>query len=446
MRGANKMLNANIPAKIPVPFASGAGASYIRTIPIPSQIGINNGAASFTDGFPPDCFVAAGAGGYPPDGRDFQYILNILSQWVQWQNAGGRVAYDVNFCAAIGGYPNGAVLQSADTTGFWHSTADSNYSSPEVGSSSFTGSISGTTLTVTGTPTGTIAIGQVLSGTGITANTLITAGSGTSWTVSISQTAASTTIAGTGGANWLPYDFYGSAAVTLTNASVTLSMAQYAKPVILLTGTLTANCNLVLPAIVGQWIIANNTTGAYVVTAKTPSGTGVVLSQGSATQVVGDGVNIILVNAGNGVPVGTVIEQAGNVVPPGFLACPLAPGGVGLLSRTTYSALNAHQAASGYPFGAGDGSTTFQMPWFPADYASVQANANVGTETVGVPINHTHPNGALAQAGTNWPGMIAGTSSGYTAQIGILENTGNPTGGGAANLAAGVRLMKCVKY
>jgi 6-phosphogluconolactonase (cycloisomerase 2 family) len=62
----------------------------------------------------------------------------------------------------------------------------------------FTGSISGTTLTVTALLSGTIYIGQYLSGTNVTSGTYITAGSGSSWTVSASQTVASTTITGNG--------------------------------------------------------------------------------------------------------------------------------------------------------------------------------------------------------------------------------------------------------
>lgn len=54
----------------------------------------------------------------------------------------------------------------------------------------FTGAISGTALTASGV-TGVIAIGQVLYGAGVTAGTTITAGSGTSWTVSPSQTVTS---------------------------------------------------------------------------------------------------------------------------------------------------------------------------------------------------------------------------------------------------------------
>lgn len=66
----------------------------------------------------------------------------------------------------------------------------------------FTGSISGTTLTVTAVTSGNIGIGSTISGTGITVGTTITAlGSGTgstgTYTVSVSQTVASTTITGT---------------------------------------------------------------------------------------------------------------------------------------------------------------------------------------------------------------------------------------------------------
>jgi len=61
----------------------------------------------------------------------------------------------------------------------------------------FFGGISGTTLTVSAVSSGTIAIGQVVTGTGVTAGTTITSGSGTSWQVSPSQTVSGgTTLTG----------------------------------------------------------------------------------------------------------------------------------------------------------------------------------------------------------------------------------------------------------
>ena len=67
----------------------------------------------------------------------------------------------------------------------------------------FTGAISGTTLTVSAVASGTLQVGQVLSGSGITAGTYISAlGTGTggtgTYTVSPSQTVASTAITVTG--------------------------------------------------------------------------------------------------------------------------------------------------------------------------------------------------------------------------------------------------------
>jgi len=63
--------------------------------------------------------------------------------------------------------------------------------SNQVGSGAvFVGSISATTLTVSSVTSGTIAIGQYISGTYVTNGTQITGGSGLSWTVNNSQTIA----------------------------------------------------------------------------------------------------------------------------------------------------------------------------------------------------------------------------------------------------------------
>jgi len=53
--------------------------------------------------------------------------------------------------------------------------------------------ISGTTLTFTSVSGGTVAVGQILSGGSVTANTYIVSGSGLTWTVSINQNTTCTT-------------------------------------------------------------------------------------------------------------------------------------------------------------------------------------------------------------------------------------------------------------
>jgi len=130
------MLFSALPTKFNIPFANSAGAGFTRPIPQASQIGIQAGAASLTDGFPPVCFLPIGAGGTPPWGADFNGILNQATAWVRWLSAGGPVPYDGTFQSAISGYPIGALIQSAVTIGlFWYNTTDGNTSNPDTGGS-----------------------------------------------------------------------------------------------------------------------------------------------------------------------------------------------------------------------------------------------------------------------------------------------------------------------
>lgn len=137
------MLASQIPAnKFPLAFGQNAGGAYIRSIPVTSQIGIQNGAASLNDGFPPLTFIPTGAGGVPPYGQDMNGILNEISLWSQWLQAGGVfIPYDPAFSSAIGGYPKGAILASASAGSIWVSTADNNTTDPDTGGSGWTGII-----------------------------------------------------------------------------------------------------------------------------------------------------------------------------------------------------------------------------------------------------------------------------------------------------------------
>lgn len=124
-----------IPTKVPTTWAQSApGGNSTCPIPIPSQIAITAGRASWTDGFPPVTFLPLGSGGVPPFGADFNGVLCQLSQWTRWLNAGGPILYDATFQSAIGGYPNGALISSvANPLHFWISRADNNASNPDTG-------------------------------------------------------------------------------------------------------------------------------------------------------------------------------------------------------------------------------------------------------------------------------------------------------------------------
>lgn len=125
------MQSTQQPAKFPVPFGNLAGAAYKRTIP--RLASATPGAASLDQGFPPACFLDPNAGGVPPFGADFNGILYWITSWILWQQSGGLPAFDADQAAAIGGYPAGAALISADGTHFWRSTADNNATNPDAG-------------------------------------------------------------------------------------------------------------------------------------------------------------------------------------------------------------------------------------------------------------------------------------------------------------------------
>lgn len=94
-------------------------------------------------------------------------------------------------------------------------------------------SISGTTLTIGTVSSGTVTIGQLISGTNVLGGTYITAGSGSSWTVSQSQTVASTTISAATARTWSENTTYSNAtrpaatfvAPTVANPSVATNSA-----------------------------------------------------------------------------------------------------------------------------------------------------------------------------------------------------------------------------
>lgn len=126
------MKASDLPTRFNIPWANGAGGAYIRPIPEASQIGIQNGAASLTDGFPPLTFTPVNAGGVPPFGSDSNGILNQITSWSRWQGAGGPVVFDSDFSDAVGGYPKGATVFSVSVPGMsWLSTADDNGTDPD---------------------------------------------------------------------------------------------------------------------------------------------------------------------------------------------------------------------------------------------------------------------------------------------------------------------------
>lgn len=134
------MQSSNQPGKISVPFAE---SGQKQTIPVASQVGIEDGRASYTTGFPELTRTPLAAGGVPPFGTDMNGILFALSAIQQWQSAGGGFKYDAAFAASIGGYPRGAVLMQSSGYGYWRNDVENNISDPDSGGSGWVPLVSG---------------------------------------------------------------------------------------------------------------------------------------------------------------------------------------------------------------------------------------------------------------------------------------------------------------
>jgi hypothetical protein len=113
----------------------------------------------------------------------------------------------------------------------------------------------------------------------------------------VSTVENNTTNPDTGGAGWISLAFEGLQSVAVVSNTATLTQLQSAYPIITITGTLTANGTVNVPAQVGEWIFSNQTTGAFTLTVKTSSGTGVTIAPNSSQYCWSDGTNIYYANA-----------------------------------------------------------------------------------------------------------------------------------------------------
>lgn len=191
------------------------------------------GKASFTDGFPAVTMLPITAGGIPPEGKDFNGILFDITSHTIWVNAGGQYQFDATLSTAIGGYPAGMVLQSNN------------------GLAAYVSAVANNTTDFNATPS---SIGTL----------------------------------------WLPYSgaSFSNVTIATTGGTTTLTAIQAAAKFLTVTGTLVSNATLTLPAALSAWVITNNTTGAYTVTAIALGGTGVPILQGGADNVMCDGTNV----------------------------------------------------------------------------------------------------------------------------------------------------------
>lgn len=123
------------------------------------------------------------------------------------------------------------------------------------------------------------------------------------------------------------------------------------------------------------------------------------------------------------VPIGAILIWPTNTAPSGWLIC----DGSQVL-RTTYAALFA---LIGTTFGAGDGSTTFNLPDFRQRFPLGKAATGTGSTLAGTggQIDHTHTVPGLSVPGLSIPGLsVPGLSVSITTSSSGSHNHGGATG------------------
>ena len=111
------------PDLILIPFAQDGDKN---TIPVELSIGDPVYRASLKVGFPPNTRIPKDIGGEPPDGLDFNGILNVLSQAIVFMQKGNAYQFD----AALAPYPIGALVRSSDDLTTFQNTVALNSNNP----------------------------------------------------------------------------------------------------------------------------------------------------------------------------------------------------------------------------------------------------------------------------------------------------------------------------
>lgn len=119
-------------------------------------------------------------------------------------------------------------------------------------------------------------------------------------------------------------------------------------------GALTANCTVSIPAAAKLGLVTNATTGSRNVILTTGSGRTLTVLPGQSLIYTCDGTNVDEFILRGATPLGSLQFFLGTAAPPRWILCYGQP-----VSRTTYAMLFS---TIGTACGAGDGSTTFNLP------------------------------------------------------------------------------------
>lgn len=331
------MQQSDVPLAFPIPFADSAGPTYKTTIPTSTA---TPGRASLTDGFPPVNFTPLSGGGIPPFGQDVNGVLYQATGWARWQKAGGPVFFDSAFATANGGYPKAALVASTTLGNFWVSAVDNNTTDPDAGPS-----VNWQAL-VAPNSVGNAQLAQ----------------------------APSRTVKGNLGV---------AAVITASIATTTMTVTAVASGVLAVGATLTGTGVTAGTRITG-FLTGTGGTGTYSVSPSQTKASGTVNASGTAN------VTDIPIASLLGFTSGDYKQSAYSGDQPGWYYCDGRA-----VSRTDDASLFA---AIGVVYGAGNGTTTFNIPDLQGRFARVWDASGVVDPFRTVGDNQAQQNGPLAWA------------------------------------------------
>lgn len=360
------MQNSQLPAKWYKPFAAddSAKVEIPLTTPDPTR-------ASQSLGFPPLTMQPPESGGVPPQGEDFNGAMNQVARIAWWLMAGGAMPFDNTWATngAIGGYPQGGAIASADLQGEWISTADNNTNNPDT--------------------------------------------VGTGWVPGYSY---GLSLIGTVGVNLA--------------ASVTLTPAQAAKGIIFVQGNLAAATTIIFPAWAKHWLVVNNTgSGAFSLTVKTAAGVGVVVNRGDVVPILCDGTNMLVAQQAASAHITRIAATSSFTVPAGVTTIYVSGCAAGAGGGGGGGATNALGTGAGGG-GGGAGQAIIRQPFTVTPGTNIAITIPTGGTggSVGTP---TLPGGTGSAGGDTIIGSLV-TLSGAAATTGGVNFTSTvPAGGGS---------------
>lgn len=242
--------------------------------------------------------------------------------------------------------------------------------------------------------------------------------------------------------------------VILSNNNGTSDQAR--KAILKFTGSPGTTRTVTAPGVAKKYVIWNATSDGSAISF-TASGNSVTIYSGEQVIVFSDGTDCYIVGENNAKLIGEIVAWPLDTPPARFLECDGSA-----ISRTTYSALFA---VLGTTYGAGDGSTTFNLPDYRGQFLRGWAHGeatdpdrstrtdrgdgttgdNIGTKQGHAFASHRHDLN-IRTSGANASGSVPAAQNPYnTTSITSAQQPVQLTGGNETR-PRNVNVMYCIRF